>query len=494
MIDLPPRNTPPRRGGALTAISIAEGKNQGQPSFTYGLLFSLIAVGLPLAYLLLISPSQRLTDPGNLGVSITVLVYSGVRLGMILGRGEPRLIVTITWFFVYISMGIVPLAQINTGKFGLLMDSSLLAEGQMICLVAMLSFDVGSSVKLRQRSRGGFRTLSLARLKVLTCASIVLTAYYVVTLGGPAQFFASRRDLGEDFVAVGLRDGSQVGSALILTLGTIPIFISLLSWTLAVARGSALRRAAGPWLWIAILLGMNVVVNNPISNARYWMLTVILGILFARPKLSATGFRSAITVGLIAALVAFPYSDYFRATAEDRRAIAFAPIEQTISTKDYDQVSMTANGVWWVDQGGHTFGRQLGGALLFFVPRQLWPDKAQDTGVAIATAMSTANVNLSSPLWIEIWVDFSWPGVVVGFFLLGGLANRLDRRFIAARDPTRFWVYGVDILVPVLAGYSLILLRGPLLQSMSRLSILLLTIWILFPRGDREPRQQHHAG
>lgn len=457
-----------------------------RPSATYGLVFAILAVGLPIAYLLVSAPGEGLSDPGNLGVSIALLLYTGIRLGMILGRGEPRLIVTITWFFVYISMAVVPLAQINTGKFGLVMDQSLLAIGQLICLTAMLCFDAGSSVRWRERGSHFYRDLSFSRLWLLSLASLGLTAFYVLTLGGPAQFFASRRDLAEGFAEAGLRDGSQVGSALILTLGTIPVFVTMLCWMLALLRNKTLRRTFSPWAWIVILLAFNVVVNNPISNARYWMLTILLGLLFARPKLTSRGFRLAITVGLVAALVAFPYADYFRATAENRSAIEVAPVEETISTKDYDQVSMTANGVWWVEQGGHTVGRQLTSAMLFFVPRQIWPEKAQDTGVAIASAMGTSNVNLSSPLWIEVWVDFSWPGVVVIFFALGALAARLDRRFIAALDSGRLAVRAIDVLVPLMAGYALILLRGPLLQSMSRLAIILATIWFLFPRSRRE--------
>ena len=147
-----------------------------------------------------------------------------------------------------------------------------------------------------------------------------------------------------------------------------------------------------------------------------------------------------------------------------------------ISTKDYDQFSMLANTLGFTRDEGLTWGYQFLGALLFWVPRVVWPTKPLDSGVEVGQWMSSANVNLSSPLWAEAWINFGVVGVVVTFALLGLLSRRLDAGFGAgALSAGSVGYLGVSIF----SGYMFILLRGSLLQSMGRLLILALAIAVL---------------
>jgi hypothetical protein len=150
-----------------------------------------------------------------------------------------------------------------------------------------------------------------------------------------------------------------------------------------------------------------------------------------------------------------------------------------IATKDYDQSTMTGNGVWFVENAGHTAGRQLLGAVLFWVPRTLWPSKPVDTGTLIGIAMQDRNVSLSGPLWLEFWIDFGYPGLIVGFAAVGYGANRLDGAFSSRIDSARRSVYASDIFMPMIAGYTFILLRGSLLQAMSRLAVIVAVCWFV---------------
>lgn len=133
---------------------------------------------------------------------------------------------------------------------------------------------------------------------------------------------------------------------------------------------------------------------------------------------------------------------------------------------------MFANTITYVQsKRGHTYGRQLAGSVLFAVPRSLWPGKPMDTGVVIGQWMGAANTNLSSPVWAELWIDFGPVGMTAGFVALGYAAARVDYRY--ARRAVRRAPPGslIALTVPLVAGYSFILLRGPLLQASGRVAI-----------------------
>lgn len=156
-------------------------------------------------------------------------------------------------------------------------------------------------------------------------------------------------------------------------------------------------------------------VNNPISNPRFWFLTVLFSLLFTVFPVSAAFYRVALSLGVIVALVVFPFADRFRYDDANYRPVQTTSPLEPLALKDYDQVGMFANTITYVRSGsGHTFGRQMAGSLLFAVPRSVWPDKPMDTGVMVGQWMGATNTNLSSPVWAELWIDFGPVGMVGG--------------------------------------------------------------------------------
>jgi len=202
--------------------------------------------------------------------------------------------------------------------------------------------------------------------------------------------------------------------------------------------------------------------------------------------------RLLLVGGTLAAILIFPFSDYFRYEDTGRRTIASSSIVETLSLKDYDQISMIANGIWWIDaRGGHTMGRQVLGDVMFWYPRSSWPEKPVDTGVAIGRAMQLSQTNLSSPLWIESWVDFGVVGTAFALSAWGYFARRVDRAFIQwLRFAPKGAIGAASIGAPVVAGYEFILLRGPLLQSMGRIAVFVVVVLTL----TRKPPRRTHKG
>ncbi|MEX0152211.1 hypothetical protein [Microbacterium sp. LMI1-1-1.1] len=435
--------------------------------------FALGGIGIPVLSFLVSGPI--VADPALVAIPLLILIISTGRLTAIFFSGETPVLAATMWMFIYITVGVVPLAQFHLNTFPFLVGKEYLLGASVLLLLTAIGYEIG---RFLNDSRGArvapthHRVVSIGRLKLVSVFAIAASLYYAQTVGGISVLWASRRELRESIDAAGLSSAdSQVGSAIVMTAGTVPVFIAMTLWLVHLIRNRS--RGIGGWAGLLVLVAVNLVVNNPATSARYWAITILVALVFTLPKLSPNRFAFTIIGGIIGAIVVFPYLDYFREASERRGALQITSIADKIATKDFDQYVMTANGMWWVDERGHTLGWQILGAIFFWVPRSVWPEKARDTGVEIGLAMNTGNINLSSPLPLEMWIDFGWVGVIAGFIVIGYLSRKYDWQFSLSRDPNRREMYVIDILVPLVAGYTFILMRGPLLQSMSRLAVMI---------------------
>ncbi|WP_156165596.1 hypothetical protein [Demequina rhizosphaerae] len=446
-------------------------------------IVAILGIALPIL-LLPVTEEQSAIAPGLYPVALVITCVSAIRLAMLVAHERPRIVAGTFWMFLYISAGVVPLAQLHTQSFGhFLVAIDQMATAALIFLAAAIAFEVGH-IAGRPREGAGVvdkpgRVLTRPRLVGLTVFATMATAIYVNALGGPAVFFQSRAAITQAYLDAGLRsDGNQAAATLILAASVGPALVSLIGW-IVVARDRSQRQPTD-FLWLGLAIVLNVMVNNPLVTARYWALTVLVGIAYALPGLSRRRFTWAVVLGVIGALVIFPYTDVTRYTSVSGAGeVEVVSVAQKIATKDYDQVVMTANGVDYVSDEGFTKGLQTGSAVLFFVPRSMWPGKGEDTGVLLGDHYDLAISNLSSPLPLELWIDYGWVGMGLAFVFFGWGARRMEDRL----DLSGAFGFGrttfVALFLPLLAGYGFILMRGPLLQSMSKGIALLVACWLV---------------
>ncbi|WP_258049698.1 hypothetical protein [Streptomyces finlayi] len=463
---------------------------------SWAMLSRALAVPMILG-LVCFLPAVIVAQPGTgvrdnaFWLQLVLTCYSGARLAtMILSTGR-RLLQGVFWMFVYIAMGVAPLAQAVIGQTPTPMvgPRSDLVTAIGLILLGCAAFDLGALLAARRplRRRAGAQgragpTAHQGRLTLLVVIAFVAGGYYILKLGGPAIFFSSRQEISASVAESGVvSTESNVGSAFLKGFGTVPALIALLFCTRRLATSRRARRSPSTVLvWVA-LVALNLIVNNPISNARYWFLTVLVSLLFTAFPSSAAIYRSVLAMGVVGALVLFPYADRFRYDAEGYKPPAeSASVFEPLATKDYDQTVMFANTISWVDTRGHTYGRQLAGSALFFVPRAVWSGKPEDTGVRVGQWMGMKMTNLSAPLWTELWVDFGATGMAGGLALIGYGAARTDRRFAIAVTRAGPGPGSVlAIAAPLIAGYTFILLRGPLLQSAGKFAIAVLCLLLV---------------
>jgi hypothetical protein len=447
--------------------------------------FLSFAVAIPLV---LWATSEAVYNESEFFIRYSVLLYSAFRMSVILWRDQVRPVAGVFWMFVYICLGVVPLAQLSTGASTILavqVDDATLQATTAITLLGCISFDLAYHLRLAARAGAapGATLRSMDTLRIFAGIAVLGGLVYVAQVGGISVFFASRQEAGQALDQVS-PDSGQAARAIISAFGSVACLVGLIFYIHAVRMLRSSLNLLDSALMVA-LVGLNVIVNNPISNSRYWTLAVLFGLIMPLIGARKSFFNLAIIGGVVAAIFLFPLSDITRRAAGTGGAMLQSDsVWRMISTKDYDQFSMLANTLGFTRDEGFTWGNQFLGALLFWVPRVLWPTKPLDSGVEVGLWMNSANVNLSSPLWAEAWINFGVAGVIVTFAVLGLLSRKLDSGFGAgALSAGSVGYLGVSIF----SGYMFILLRGSLLQSMGRLMILALAIAFLSGTVKRKP-------
>ncbi|MFB0626035.1 hypothetical protein [Streptomyces sp. AB3(2024)] len=417
-------------------------------------------------------------------LQLLLAMYAGARLSAMVLTSRRKLLQGSFWLFVYMAMGVAPLAQAVLGRVPtpVVGPRSDLTVAIGLVLLGCTAFDVGVLLARHRpaaRRTGGSRKeprpvmVHRRRLQLLTLFAFLGSAAFIMKLGGPAVFFSSRQEIIAGIQEAGVSNGDgQAGQALLRGFGTVPALLALLLYTRWLITSRYARRKVSVIATTAALAALNLIVNNPVSNPRYWFLTVLFALLFTVFPVSAAMYRVALSMAVVIALLVFPFADRFRYDEKNYKPVETTSFLEPMALKDYDQIGMFANTITFSNSGpGHFYGRQLAGSVFFAVPRSVWPGKPRDTGVMVGQWMGTVNTNLSSPIWAELWLDFGPLGMGAGLLAMGYAAARVDRRY--AKRATRRSPPGslISTVVPLVAGYSFILLRGPLLQASGRVAI-----------------------
>jgi hypothetical protein len=476
-------------------------------------LFALVVL-IAVPIWLFVAPvlaSRALSLSPSVVLFAVMTVYCAVRLGQLMWAAEPRWMVLGVWMFSYSWIAVAGLTQslADANPLGLTLAPALATEQAALLLFGLICFDVATRVRpgsvLPARWStvrvlpGRGRVLSPRRVMVLAGVSLVTAPLFVAVLGGPTALLSSREAISDTLSTSGLYSSSTnaSGGTLLVLGGCLP-FIALLCLARLLADDPAMRRRALPWVFLVGLVGVNLLINNPISNARYWAFAVVLAFWFTwrfagRPAAIAV----FVTVFTMSSLVVFPYLDQFRYSESSLQKVGLhansytEPVDYVLNKTDYASVTDVAVVIRAVGHDGHTWGRQLLGAALFWVPRSVWPDKPVNTANIVADEISFPNRNLDSALWAEGYVDFGWVGTAVLLAGAGLLARRLDDAFVLVRRARAVVVTTavplVAVAVPVIAGYEFILLRGSLLQAMARIVVMVVLLLLVSRRTTGPP-------
>ncbi|MBD3842567.1 MAG: hypothetical protein IE909_11925 [Campylobacterales bacterium] len=171
-------------------------------------------------------------------------------------------------------------------------------------------------------------------------------------------------------------------------------------------------------LFIFFIISIFLVFPTSISRFQVAALYIPMLILFT--NFWDKPYRMQITI-LSALLIVFPFLEKFR---------RFNP--ETFSWKldmdflNHGHFDAYQNFVRVLENDFITYGNQLLGVVLFFIPRTLWETKPIGSGAALAESIGLSFSNISMPFLAEGYVNMGVLGVFTFMFVLGYILNLLD--------------------------------------------------------------------
>ena len=419
-------------------------------------------------------------------LSYLVILYAGSRIAFIISVGEPVWLPFMFWSFTYIWIGLAMFVQDLSAQNPYAVDFSSDSQemASIIALSGMMAFDIGGRwwhMYPRAKFSRPPRVLDRRRVVLLVCLTLIGVPLLLMANGTLESLFLTQ---SENLLIQEGRGNSQASHLILVSLIMMAPLVASACVMAILRTNPGLRRKPG---WLAaggtsILIA--VIATNPVSSTRFMAGAVLLGLLFSLGLAQRKrAFRVVSSGVFLALLLLFPYADAYRYRNGVVNAHSLAYF--LTSKGDYDTGAQMVAVVDYRQATGGTHGNQVLGVLGFFIPRNYWPNKPGATGSLIAEHLGLSHTNVSSPLWVEAYVDGGFIAVVIAFAALGYVMTRVSRVYALDQDTLSY----TRIIVPLFAAFSLIALRGSLVTAVGPLTVMLVIGWFVTRPGPRQSRR-----
>lgn len=378
-------------------------------------------------------------------------------------RAFPFSLAQFHWLFYLVFFFLAPLQQYCNGywPWNLITDDSELLTTNLILFGWGACFNAGTFVgesrnmnRLdRDQKQGIALCLSDARLAILLLLSFACVGYLIATTGLEGLLSRAAQD-GDASTTLGLINS--------VVMKAIPLFCFVLFIVgyVETHRGVLALLVSGALVLIAC---------SPTGSARFMVAGVYLGLVLLLleyircPK----GFTSLVVIMGIA--IAFPIIDLFRYYSFETAVVRlienpFGALSNGFLSGNFDAYSMLIQVEHYVSSFGHANGFQELGALLFFVPRAIWPGKPTITGPMVFEAFNKPFTNVSTSIPAEAYVDFGVAGVLLVGFFLGLICSRTDLSYWKACREEQ--VSFIRLYYPFLLPLFFFTMRGSLMAGL----------------------------
>lgn len=401
--------------------------------------------------------------------ALSIIAMSGAAYAGVIASRRRQLFAMVLWLFTYIFVGMAPYVQYRLDRVPgttPYVDEGFYPGAGLLILACCLAVLIGNL--LAGRWQGPVKNMRSTRVdpfraNLLTLGGVLLFVYYASQVGF-ASFLLSRQEL--DHIRVSVWPDQTVAQIITgaLQMGLLVGFIAQMA-----VRQQCKAAGVKPRLWLALLNGaLLLFVVNPISTPRYIFGTAALAML-ATVGVYATinRFRIMAAAAMVGMVTLFPLADLFRRST-DVSLEAEGPVD-SLASGDFDAYVQMANTFDYVATHGITYGQQLLGVVLLWVPRGIWENKPVATGALLAEHMGYDFSNLSTPIWAELFINFGSPLTVMLMGSLGYIFSRWDTQTDLYLKTSSM----PPIVVTAVAFYLLIFLRGSLLAVTSFLLVIL---------------------
>ena len=362
-------------------------------------------------------------------------------------------------FFNGVFFCLVPLFQYTLQEFKYIEVSSSrpdLIYVNIIVLCWNAFFFLGAYIAKRTSSFSGRPTITVTKRSFTSIIAIISIAFVVLfyavwAKGWPTFFF---------------RDSSPFQSEIAHTFYAfffkpLIFFCFLLSYLRWCPRPFS-RMIPSQAIWFCLALALNF----PTATPRFYTLSLILALFAVFVHTSRNWlFYIVLTVGVFASML----FEFFRSPGGFTEIRPLLGAEY-FSAGHFDAYELFVLGVRDIGVSGISWGKGFLSALLFFIPRSVWPTKGEASGQMIAERYiasfhSVENTNLSFPLVAECYQNFWLFGIIFGGIILGFIVSKLDSAFFGLSEAKNEYGRVSLALFGLLVGLFMFVLRGALLPS-----------------------------
>jgi len=367
-------------------------------------------------------------------------------------------ILFIVFYFDYLFFAVAPLQQIRVGFDPIFENDAYLFPGILQCILFSLIALGATLLRARpysQPAHRGFLARSVMeprsfQLYALFSVTAVVTTILLLFYG--QVLLTSRESFGQFL-------DSELGKSAGLLLTS---FFNPFTFIAAVIGLRAAQQSQSK-LWMllfGILLVAALVIVNPIVTARFRLSALLIfGLLVFVGWNSTRILASSVVAGLIVS----PLLNSFR---YDQETSDIRQIDKFFAHMDYDGLTIMCHTVYYVGQIGYSYGSNIISALLFFVPRSLWPDKSEHVTYYLFPYLHVyrglTSDNLSSPVPSEGYFAFGILGAIVFTMAVLKALITIERRAESSERNSPWQL--IACVSPML---TMILLRGPFLVGYS---------------------------
>jgi hypothetical protein len=454
---------------------------------------ALLVSVLPVATALLMYDHTRAAPLSAIAIVAVTHVIATFNLYRVLARGMPYALDAAFWILLVGFICVPFTAQLSAGRFPLDRIVAYRPSGHDTYVAALCLFlgaagfsfgwsafshdkaplpvqreksSVAPSLVALKRAAFAFSLVSLAALTV-AIARHSLDVFLTSRQAVEASYFRT----GSEF-RLAFREESTAAAGLELQLTR---YATLLPFVAILAIGYLIRREYGAsglrstrmvrLASIIVALPGLVLVNGPLASSRTIVFSMLFGVWIVSrgQRVDPRHYRLGMFAALVSLIAFFPALDLFRTSGSD---LEFTGVgQQFVSDLDYSPIEQSMRVVAYVQEEGHTFGRQVSGAVLAFVPRTFWSGKAQSTTFVVS---GDTNRVLGTPIWAEGYLEFGYLGSFGYCAALGAAVASVARR---ARGHAAGPVSRAAVAIGV--GLVVLFARGDMLSSAVSLYALL---------------------
>lgn len=429
-------------------------ERQRSEALLLGLMVLFIAMIVAYAYI----ASGGQGHGNDIFVSVSFVV-NGIMGIVFLVRSSQRHAYSIEiahWVFFILFFSLAPFLQYQNGSYpwSWTFDNSTIVMGNgLVFFWGLIVGFICNRKRVERPSVTEYPKVAKSLLIVMLGISALVLVYMIATIGLSDMLSRSTNDIEIESSAI-----RQLVEKTCRATVTFTCVVSIIYF----------KRSHSGLAFVVISLVICVVACAPTGMPRYSAAAIWGCILLA----SLNSYNKKVVFPLmffVALLVVFPAINVFKGVDISSADIVgslistLGSIPTILLEVSYDTYSILLRTIDYVNTYGISFGYQLLGAVLFFVPRSFWVSKPFGSGATVVASQGQTVTNVACPLPGEGVINFG----IVGFFLFAVLAGffiaRCDRKYWCSTRRSLF----LQIFYPQLIFFFFFIMRGDLMSSLA---------------------------